>query len=245
MFPNIQIKKGAFVLSDAHYSHHRPQLLDFLKEIHSQKLKPTQLILMGDIFDTLFGGIPNTIDANLEAVKLINDISLEIEVIYLEGNHDFNIKNIFPHAKVFKISQQPLESEFNGRKILLAHGDFGSNMGYKIYTSWIRSSLTLALLNIINYLGSNIILKKLDEYLTKKDDCKEFIGFYEFVANRLENRYQCEYFIEGHYHQNKTIKFTKFIYINLGAFACNQRYFIVKSLKDTELLEEINFSKEI
>ncbi len=92
MSHNVQIKEGAFVVSDAHYSHHRPQLLDFLKEIHSKNLQPTQLLLMGDIFDTLFGGIPNTIQTNQEAVKLLNDISLEIEVIYLEGNHDFNLK---------------------------------------------------------------------------------------------------------------------------------------------------------
>lgn len=38
MSHNVQIKEGAFVVSDAHYSHHRPQLLDFLKEIHSKKL---------------------------------------------------------------------------------------------------------------------------------------------------------------------------------------------------------------
>lgn len=245
MFHNIQIKEGAFVVSDAHYSHHRPELLDFLKEIHSKKLQPTQLILMGDIFDTLFGGIPNTVHVNLEAVKLINDISLEIEVIYLEGNHDFNLKNIFPHAKVFPISQQPLACEFNGKKVFLAHGDFGSNIGYKLYTSWIRSSLTLAILNSVNFLGSNIILKKLDAYLSKKDDCKKFLGFNEFIANRLENRYKCEYFIEGHYHQNKTIELEKFNYINLGAFACNQRYFIVESFKDAKLLEEIKFSKGI
>ncbi len=245
MSHNIEIKKGAFVISDAHYSHHRPQLLEFLKEIHSKKLQPSQLILMGDIFDTLFGGIPNTLHVNIEAIKLLNAISLEIEVIYLEGNHDFNLRKIFPHVKLFSLSQQPVACEFDGKKVFLAHGDFGSNLGYKMYTSWIRSSYTLAVLNIINFLGSNIILNKLDGYLGKKDDCKEFIGFKEFVANRLINRYECEYFVEGHYHQNKTIEFKKFNYINLGAFACNQRYFVVEFTQGVKLLEEIKFSKEI
>jgi UDP-2,3-diacylglucosamine hydrolase len=245
MSHNIKIKEGAFVVSDAHYSHLRPQLLDFLKDIHSKKLKPTQLILMGDIFDTLFGGVPTTTQINYEAVNLLNDISLEIEVIYLEGNHDFNIKNIFPNIKVFAISSQPLACEFNGKKILLAHGDFATDLGYKIYTSIIRNSFVLLFLRVANFLLFNLILKKLDEYLSKKNDCKDFNGFSEFIARRLENRYQCDYFIEGHYHQNKTIELKNFIYLNLGAFACNQRYFIVKSLHDTQLLEEINFSKEI
>ena len=65
------------------------------------------------------------------------------------------------------------------------------------------------------------------------------------MQNRLANRVTCDYFIEGHYHQNKSIKFENFRYINLGAFACNQRYFIVESLEDKELLEEKIFSRGI
>jgi UDP-2,3-diacylglucosamine hydrolase len=245
MSHNLQIKEGAFVISDAHYSHLRPQLLDFLKDIHSKKLQPTQLILMGDIFDTLFGEIPYTKKINHEAIKLLNEISLRVEIIYLEGNHDFNIKKIFPHAKVFPISQQPLACGFNGKKVFLAHGDFGNGLKYKVYTSIIRSPIILFFLRVINFLLFNMIFKKLDEYLSKKDDCKDFYSFKEFIQSRLLNKYECDYFIEGHYHQNKTITFNSLIYINLAAFACNQRYFIVKSFKDKELLEEINFSKEI
>ena len=140
---NIEIKKGAFVISDAHYSPLRPELLEFIKAIHSKEFQPTQLILMGDIFDALFGGIPYTCDENAEMVQLINAISLEIEVIYLEGNHDFNLQKIFPHAKVFKISQQPVSCSYEGKKILLAHGDFGGDFGYRLYVSLIRNPLLL------------------------------------------------------------------------------------------------------
>ena len=46
MFHNaVEIKEGAFVLADVHYSHIRPHFLDFLKKIDSKELKPTQLIL--------------------------------------------------------------------------------------------------------------------------------------------------------------------------------------------------------
>ena len=245
MSHNVEIKEGAFVVSDAHYSHLRPQFLDFLKEIHSKKLKPTQLILMGDIFDTLFGGVPYTSQINKEAVEIINDISKEIEVIYLEGNHDFNLSAIFPHAKIFPISSQPLACKYHDKTVMLAHGDFGSEMTYRIYVSLIRNSLVLFILNIINFLSFNLILKKLDNYLSKKDDCKEFEGFKEFISKKLNNRYKCNYFIEGHFHQNKSFEFDDFRYINLAAFACNQRYFTVKSLKEMDILEENIFSKRI
>jgi len=241
----IEIKEGAFFITDAHYSDFRPELLEFIKAIHSKKLCPTQLILLGDIFDALFGSITYTIQNHKEIISLLNDISQDIELIYLEGNHDFNLKYVFPKAKVFTIASQPVECVLNGKKTLLAHGDFGTDLGYMLYTSVIRNRFLLPILNIINNMFNNFVLKKLDKYLSKKDDCKEFTDFRKYISKRVENKFDATYFIEGHYHQNKSIEFENFDYINLGAFACNQRYFIVKSFKDKELLEDKIFSKEI
>ena len=242
---DIEIKEGAFVISDAHYSHFRPQFLDFIKAIHSKKLKPTQLIFLGDIFDILFYQIPYSQEINSEVIELINEISKEMEVVYLEGNHDFNLAKIFPHAMVFPIAKQPVACNFKGEKVLLAHGDFGSVLKYRIYTAIIRNPLTLYFLRGVDFLLKHLIINKLDDYLSKKEDCKEFVGFKEFVSKRLAGIYECDYFIEGHFHQNKNFKVDGFRYINLGVFACNQRYFSVKSSKDIKLLEEKIFSKEV
>ena len=243
MSHNLQIKEGAFFVTDAHYSHLRPVFLDFLQEIDSKKLQPTQLILMGDIFDALFYEVPYTQKINAEALTLLQKISLSVEVLYLEGNHDFNLKKVFPNIKVFPISKQPVECKYNSKKVLLAHGDFESNLSYRVYTAVIRNSFVLMVLNFIDLFLGHKLFKKLDSYLSKKNDCKDFVGFEKFIYNRLVNKYRCDYFIEGHFHQNKSFKFDQFTYINLGAFACNQRYFIVK-LSQTELLEEKIFSKE-
>ncbi|MDA7817612.1 metallophosphoesterase [Sulfurimonas sp.] len=243
MSHNIEILEGAFVVSDAHYSHQRPELLNFIKDIHSKKLQPSQLILMGDIFDALFGGVSYTHKTNEEAISLLNEISQDIEVIYLEGNHDFNLKKVFPFSKVFSISAQPLTCNYGDKTIILAHGDMEVGQGYKIYSSIIRNKIVLFLLSIIDKLLGHYILKKLDNYLSKKDDCNEFTGFREYISKRLEGKYVCDYFVEGHFHQNKTINYEDFIYINLGVFACNQRYFIVKSVQDADLLQENTFSK--
>ncbi|MBW6488109.1 metallophosphoesterase [Sulfurimonas sp.] len=245
MTQDFKILEGAFVVADAHYSHKRPELLAFLREIHSKKLSPSQLILMGDIFDALFGQIPMTHKKNEEAIELINKISLEIEVIYLEGNHDFNLKKIFPHVKTFPISLQPLACRFENKKVLLSHGDIEAPLGYRIYTAIIRSSIVLYLLRAVDFLTKHSVSKRLDLYLGKKDDCREFVGLEKFIYKRLWQKYKCDYFVEGHFHQNRTVEMGDFIYINLGAFACNQRYFIVKSAQDIELLQEKNFSKGI
>lgn len=243
MFRNLEIKKGAVVVADAHYSHKRPYFLEFLRDIHSKKISCPQLILMGDIFDALFGEIPQTHIINQEAISLINKISLDTEVLYLEGNHDFNLRTIFPKVKVFPISAQPVECQIYGKKVLLSHGDIESDLGYKIYTTVIRSSCVLYLLRAIDSLSNHYILRKLDKYLGKKNDCKEFVGLEKFMAKRLDGKYSCDYFIEGHFHQNRSVRLREFLYINLGAFACNQRYFIVEFKDGIQFLQEKIFSK--
>ncbi len=241
----VEIKEGAFILGDAHYSRLRPELLEFIKAIESKKLEPPQLILMGDVFDALFGGISYTQSENAQMVELLKNISTSIEVIFLEGNHDFNLQAVFSNVKIYKISQQPLLCDYGDKKVYLAHGDFDGAFGYRVYTAIIRNRPLLFILNIINNLSNNLILKKLDAYLGVKDDCKEFTGFEKYVEKRLVSKYKCDYFIEGHFHQNRSFKFKSFTYVNLGAFACNQRYFVVNSLEDKELLEEKTFSKGI
>jgi len=245
MSHNIELKEGALIISDAHYSSSRPELLSLIKDIHSQKIVTSQLILMGDIFDALFKEVVKTQENNAQMIKLLNEISEKIELIYLEGNHDFNLQAIFLNAKIISLNRQPLICSYKDKRVALAHGDFDIGLFYKIYTALIRNSFVLYLLNKIDTWTSNFILKKLDSYLNKKDDCKEFIGFEVYIKNRNLDKFACEYFIEGHYHQNRSFSFEKVNYINLAAFACNQRYFIVKSSKDNELMIDENSYVEI
>jgi len=240
MSHKVELKEGAFIISDAHYSPSRPELLNFLKDIKNKRFLPSQIIFMGDIFDALFGGIKRTYTKNQKLIDIINEISLNIEVIYLEGNHDFNLKSIFPNSKVFNISSQPILCEQKNKKIYLAHGDFNGDFGYKIYTALIRNSVVLFILNILNAVFGNFVLNYLDNHLSKKDDCANIDNFKQIIEKRFNENYDCDYFIEGHHHQNKIVKLNNFNYINLAAFACNQRYFIVEFAKE-ELLVSKNY----
>ena len=244
MSHNIELREGACIISDAHYSPERPELLGLIKAIHSKELPVTQLILMGDIFDALFGSIDYTYTTNTEMIRLINAIAKDTEVLYFEGNHDFNLKVVFENVKIFPIAQQPLLVPYNDKKIYLAHGDFDAPFGYQLYTALIRNPFILFILKYIDIALNHRIINKIEAHLEKKDDCKELSWFEDFIQKRFGKRFACDYFIEGHFHQNKTIQLSNFTYINLGAFACNQRYFIVKSMHDKELLEEHQFSKE-
>ena len=243
MSHRLEIQEGALLIADAHYSPRRPQLLSLIRAIAQKREPATQLILMGDIFDNLFGSIEYTYVENQEMITLLKQISQSIEVVYLEGNHDFNLKAVFDTLKIIPIKEQPYNARYKEKTVLLAHGDFDAPFGYQLYTSLIRSPFVLSILKFIDSHTNHSILNYVQEHLEKKEDCREFTGFKELITQRIEKKYACDYFIEGHFHQNKSLKFQELNYINLGAFACNQRYFIVKSLEDKELLEEKIFSK--
>ncbi|MEE8589347.1 MAG: metallophosphoesterase [Sulfurimonadaceae bacterium] len=238
----LKLLEGAIFLSDAHYSFKHSEFLDFLKAIRAQEIQTPQLILMGDMFDLLFGGIAKTIERNQEAVDLINTLSDNIEIVYLEGNHDFNLASIFPGVQVFSIKQQPVDCRYKEQSVALAHGDLDGPLDYRLYTAVIRNPLVLRLLRFINTIGKQFILNALDAKLARKDDCQKMHTFETFITKHLAKQKLEEYalFIEGHHHQDLSFEIQGCKYVNLPAFACGQGYmrFGVAGL------ERVSFARE-
>lgn len=242
----LRLHEGALFIGDAHYSSKHPYLLSFLKAIASGKIVTPQLILMGDIFDQLFGGVSHTLKHNTEAISLINAIASRIEVIYLEGNHDFQLASLFKDIRIYPLDQQPVPAVYGEKKLLLSHGDQGLGWGYGLYTKIIRKGLVLWLLNIIDELTSNSITRWIDKRHALKDDCRSFEGFESYTKRRLASLdlTSVDHYIDGHYHQNRSFEIDGCDYINLAAFSCNQSHFQLQSLNSQKLLKEVTFSKE-
>ena len=222
----LALREGAIFLSDAHYSFKHEELLAFLKALRAQKIQTPQLILMGDIFDLLFGGIPKTVERNKEVVELINTLSDNIEIIYLEGNHDFNLASIFPGVQVFGLKEQPLSCTYKKQRVALAHGDFDAPLGYRLYSAVIRNPIVLRSLSFLNKVGREFILNALDDKLSRKDDCQQMHTFEAYISKHLSQQDLSQYdlFIEGHYHQNVSFDIGACCYVNLPAFACGLYY---------------------
>lgn len=240
MFPDAyEILPGALIVSDAHYGKKRPQLLSFLKSIQMGSLAVPQLILMGDIFDLLFGQVPITAEMNHEAVEVLRRISEHIPVLYLEGNHDYNLEILFPEAYVVPLQRQPIACRCEEVSLLLAHGDFHQPLLYRVYTAFIRNPIMLAVLWQINRLLGNAIIEKLERYLEGKDDCYVMDGFEKFVALHLASLElsNTDVFIEGHYHQGRRFEIRGVQYFNIDAFACNHCYAIVRNDKNAFTLD--------
>ena len=236
----ITLKGTIAFISDSHYNNKREALYSHLKDILNNKNNYKQidnLILMGDIFDFLCEGSEYFIRSNQKIISLINKIATKMQVIYLEGNHDFNINDIFANIKVIPRANQPLHIRHNSKDIILSHGDIFTPFLYNLYTFVIRSQKTMAILNYIDAKINYKISKILETKLQNKNICKKMPHFEDFAKDRLNkyakfmqttnNNIENYTIIEGHFHQGKSYK----NYINLSSLACDDVAVLFKDSK--------------
>ncbi len=193
-----------------------------LQKIESGDLLASQLFLMGDIFDLLFGHNKYIHTINNVVITLLNKLSRKVEIYYFEGNHDFCLANIFPNIKVYTREEQPIYMSMGNQKIGLSHGDkFDGGFCYDSYCLLLRNKFTL---NMLKPFQKHIIdyrIKKLSE----KNICHGFINFEAKVGRIMTNYNDVNLVIEGHFHQAK--QFGK--YISLPSLACQKQIAVVQN----------------
>ncbi|MCK5294388.1 MAG: metallophosphoesterase [Arcobacteraceae bacterium] len=234
----LNLQDGAIFIADSHYNKNRISFEKFLDDILNNKIKTTQLFLMGDIFDFLSEEIDYFKTVNNNIIKKIDTLSNIIEIIYLEGNHDFNLATIFPNIKVIKREKQPFIVQSKERYLSISHGDIFTPTLYNIFCTIIRNRYILKCLNFLDI--NNFISKWLENKLIKKDICNDLLDFDSFAQNRIDSykRYDdITFIIEGHYHQGKSYK----NYSNIPSFACSNFYSKLKNEDNKIFLENIQY----
>jgi UDP-2,3-diacylglucosamine hydrolase len=233
----IEIKEGAIFLSDAHANSSRPQFLKFLKKLIKKEIITSQLFLLGDIFDFLASEVSYTKEFYKEEIELLNKLSRIIEIIYIEGNHDFNLQKIFPHIKVFPLSKQPLIVKYKSQRVMLLHGDKYESKTYHIAHFFLRNSFVLSFLNLID---GFIDFKLSQDYIKKADKkkiCRKIENFPKTIKQKILLNdigvSEIDFVLEGHHHQGVGFTFDDAEYFNLSSFACDERYYIAKGDKIT------------
>ena len=215
---SLNIKSGAILIADAHYPHKSKLFYTIIEDLISDKIKTPQLILMGDIFDILFGYSPYLLGYNLEMIDMLNRLSNKIEIIYIEGNHDFLLKDIFINMKIFTRKAQPIYLNLHNQKIALSHGDkYMMSREYNRNTKLMRNGIFLTLM-----LPFQIkTIKKQIERLKSKKICSSIDKLkFEVMAKSIIKCYdEVDWIVEGHYHQGKIID----NYISLPSLACQKK----------------------
>ncbi len=228
MLPSV--KDGAIFIADAHESEKRNHFWDFLCEIEKKNIIPSQLFLMGDIFDLLVGDIEDTEAFASPYMKKLEKLASDFPIYYFEGNHDFNISNRFQNITIFPIDFQPVRFSSPYGDILISHGDCFEDISYKIYTKIIRNKIVCKILGVanksLNFFISGSILKS----QKGKNLCKDIKNFESIIREKLPryNTSNVSFILEGHYHQNKKFSYKNLIYQNFSSFACDKSYFVVQ-----------------
>lgn len=225
----LNIEQGAIFVADAHFNQKNREFLTFLRKVESKQIRTTQLFLMGDIFDFISGESRYFVKQNIEVINLLNDLSETIEIVYLEGNHDYNLKSIFPNINVIKRENQPLLGKLKSNEtVSLAHGDNFINWKYDLYCKFIRNAIFLKIMNFLDI--KYFISKKIENALLQKSICHKISNFEHLVRKRINN-YDTNIVIEGHYHQGKIFSINHKRYVNIPSLCCQKRYIKLNNLE--------------
>ncbi len=230
----MELKENALIVSDIHYHpRYRRDFLNLLSELESSP--PPQLILLGDIFDLLFGEVDWTISLNRDVIERLDKLGKKIEITYFEGNHDFNLGNIFNNIHIVPISKQPMRLRSGDIDIFLAHGDFQEGGIFYFYRRVIENRYLLKFLNWIDTKLGNIIIKHIEKREEQKEKC--------YQRGKADIRFQKErgIYIYGHFHQNRGIQIGDSLYLLLSSFACNKSSFVVKLKRHGICLKKYEF----
>ncbi len=221
----LNIKENAIFIADAHFNTKRNELGTFLDLLQREVICTPQLILMGDMFDFLTQESFYFVKQNERLIKQLNDLSLKIEMIYLEGNHDYNLEKLFPNILVIPREKQPFIAQYNNQEMALSHGDNFTNTSYNLYCQIIRNKPLLKFLNTIDF--NHWLSNKIDTALKQKNICHIFTGFESFVEKRLTH-YNSKIVVEGHYHQGKEFNINGTRYVNIPSLFCSKEYMVLE-----------------
>ena len=224
--------KKVYFLSDFHLGapnevesrKREDRLVRFLNEARKDA---AALFIVGDIFDFWFEykhAIPKGFVRLQGKIAELTDTGIQVHVF--TGNHDMWIFDYLPKELGFKLYREPIEREYNGKKMIIGHGDgLGpGDKGYKFLKKVFQNRLcqwAFARLHpnfgigLANYSSrsSRAATGQSDELFSGKEN--EWLNTY--CEEQLELK-PVDHFVFGHRHLplQITLSNEKSVYTNLG-----------------------------
>jgi UDP-2,3-diacylglucosamine hydrolase len=143
----------AVFLSDAHIvDQDDPRLAPLIAFLRHIAGRVEQLFIVGDLFHTWFG-FRHAVFA--EYVPLLNALyevrTAGTEIVYVTGNHDFEMGGYFTDILGAKVYDTEVAMEADGRNAFIAHGDLANrdDKAYRVLRFALRNRVT-------RWLGRNL-----------------------------------------------------------------------------------------
>lgn len=213
----LEIKNDAIFIADSHTQcfaqHGRDSLLLVLEKMLDSA--PSQIFLMGDISNILVGNLKSSIKSNEKLLNAIDSLSQKAQIIYFEGNHDFNLERIMPSVVKIPRNNQPQIAYFGEKTALIAHGDIFLDKKYEIYIKILSAKITAKILNALDLATFGRLYALIEKKVQSKkirllsDECaiqmliKRRIQSYQNYI--LRHNLRVDFVIEGHFHLGKIV----------------------------------------
>lgn len=221
-------------LGDAHIL---PEDRDFQARLSSFLLsldgKFDHIFILGDLFEFWFGfeGYPFQREYGLVLDALRRLVSQGMQLVYFEGNHDFNMGPVFSDELQADIYPDWHRFEIDGRRWYVTHGDLveASYLRYGLYRRLLKNGLTYGFLDL---LGPRIVLKiakklgamSYQVYHTPRAYAPE--KYQSYVMERFAEGY--DVVIMGHTHKSEIVERKvgerTCLYINCGELRNGETY---------------------
>ncbi len=257
----LEIQNDAIFIADSHTQtsaqNGRDSLILALQKMCDSHSIPSQIFLLGDISNILVGNLKSSVKSNKSLINVIDLLSKKAQVLYFEGNHDFNLEDILPHTLKIPRKNQPLLANFGKRRVLIAHGDIFLDKKYEIYIKILSAKITAKMLQMADFATFGRMYGVIEKKVQNKKI--RFISDESAISALIQSRIQnyktyidsqnlkVDLVIEGHFHLGKimgqdlcdlpknakdsresTTKNCPFVYVALPSFLAKDEIFRIK-----------------
>jgi UDP-2,3-diacylglucosamine hydrolase len=177
-----QTEKDWIFVSDAHFSGRETEAMEvFLRFLNSEKERMSHLVILGDLFEFLFGfkdnparGKPFPFADYLPILEGLQRLYRQgIRIKYFEGNHDFFLHSFFSERFGMEVEVYPEgnEERLGGRRVFISHGDLSNPKlwRYRTFRRMIKNRWTYGLIERVGPGFSRRVAKWLSQRSYQKN----------------------------------------------------------------------------
>jgi UDP-2,3-diacylglucosamine hydrolase len=223
------MRKTDIFIADAHIENMEDVTAGkFIRFLDHIKDSTRTLYILGDLFDFWFGENEAShilYRPILDKFKELSDAS--VEIVYLEGNHDFFMGGFFTDVLRAKVFADDARIDVDGKAFYLTHGDMidYEDKWHLLWRRFLRSRFMFSLMRMLPKKALLFTAKKLSKksrnYNTEKKILKKEI-FDKLVADNHNKGTHTVIF--AHYHTPFIEERARVLCINPGAFLDNGSY---------------------
>lgn len=200
------------VLSDLHlWGPQDPLYRGLLQFIDSKIEEGDKFFIVGDLFDLFIGNKSVFYDRYYELIEKIRGLGKKnVEVFYIEGNHDFHLENLFEDCNHVRLYADQLHYEWDGRRFHFCHGDKinWKDLGYQMFRVLTRNIFSQCIIeaapgSLIDRVGRKMSKASRGYHLEPNDKIVQL--FRNYACEQISHGY--DFVIMGHSHYMDDMRF--------------------------------------